>query len=94
MRSALVVIVAFGFLLLLIVSCELGSMDSVSPSAGTTNTAAIASNSVLVCDHRDLTGCCSDHGGINSNSAGCVNVDVETGRILCNDGTVSPSCSP
>ena len=83
-----------GAALLLIVSCELGSMDSVSPSSATTNLTAIASNSVLVCDHRDLTGCCSDHGGISSNSAGCVNVDVATGRILCNDGTVSPSCSP
>ena len=83
-----------GGALLLIIGCELGSMDSISPSAGTTNTAAVASNSVLVCDHRDLTGCCSDHGGIDSNSAGCVYVDVASGRVMCRDGTVSPTCSP
>ena len=30
-------------------------------------------------------GCCSWHGGVN-------HCDTNTGRIVCNDGTYSPSC--
>jgi hypothetical protein len=30
-------------------------------------------------------GCCSWHGGVN-------HCDTTTGRIICNDGTYSPSC--
>lgn len=46
-------------------------------------------NSIAGNNDPDLTpvqrGCCSWHGGV----AGC---DENSGRIICNDGTASPSC--
>lgn len=38
-----------------------------------------------VCDVKAQRGCCSHHGGVSSSCS--------SGRIVCNDGSISPSCT-
>lgn len=37
------------------------------------------------CERHSHQGCCSDHGGVKT-------YDPDTCRIICNDGTLSPTC--
>lgn len=38
------------------------------------------------------TGCCSSHGGFGNGCGAGEAVYTQSGRLVCNDGTLSPSC--
>lgn len=82
-------IILMSFCLLLVPAVAFGSPQQQNTNAQQVKQEVIDENSIVGSQDPDLVplkrGCCSWHGGVS----GC---DDNNGRVICNDGTYSPSC--
>lgn len=78
---------AFLFILLMCTSCGKDSLKSTS------NNSPYTSSSTCKTATHSVQGCCSSHGGVRN----CVTegnyLFTSEGRLVCNDGSNSPSCT-
>jgi hypothetical protein len=87
--SKLNIIVGLSLVALFCSSCGKDKLNSSSSSSSPV--ADSSSSSCKVASH-SLQGCCSDHNGARN----CLNGDyvfTSDGKLVCNDGSISPSCT-
>lgn len=83
-------IISMSFCLLLVPAVAFGSPQQQNADAQQVKQQEVIDENSIVGSHDpDLVplqrGCCSHHGGVSD-------CDSDNGRVICNDGSYSPSC--